>query len=165
MSVVMVTGKFHSSWEKGQIASASGLENRNGSYAYSLTRWDTDLPVLDIALLLLLLMSSHHLHYLHLESCFKFISFFPFEHRLTYVLLFVRLIWWGHLLFSLMRLMAWLQFAQVDKTRYTGMALVFVTHLYLYHGPHYKFDAGRFHSASMCILFFQNIMYNSCCRH
>lgn len=76
-----------------------------------------------------LLLSSLDLQYFHLSSAFMF-NCPPLNIILTSVFLFIRLTWWGHLLFSLMKLMDWLQFAQVDKTRYTGKDLVFVMHLY-----------------------------------
>lgn len=132
MSVVTVTEKFRFSWEKEQIASASGLENLNGSYAYSLTRWGTDLTgeqacrqILDIAFKLLL--SSLDLLYLNLRP--HWTIFLLLSIIFTSVFLFIRLTWWGHLLFSLMKLMDWLRFAQVDRTRFTGKDL-FVARLY-----------------------------------
>lgn len=74
MSVVMVTGKFRFSWEKGQTVSASGLENLNGSYAYSLTRWGTNLTERDCRLIryiaFKLLLSWLVLLYLHLRPGF-----------------------------------------------------------------------------------------------
>lgn len=128
-SVVMVTEKYRFSWEKEQTASASGLENLNGSYVYSLTRWGTDLTVergcrqiLDIASKLLLL--SLDPLYLHLRP--RLTVFPSLTIIFTSVFLFIRLTWWGHLLFSLMKLMDWLLFAQVDRTRFTGKDLFLV---------------------------------------
>lgn len=76
-----------------------------------------------------LLLSSLDLQHFHLSPAFMF-TYSPLNIILTSVFLFIRLTWWGHLLFSLMKLMDWLQFAQVDRTRYTGKYLVFVMHLY-----------------------------------
>lgn len=85
-SVVMVTEKFRFSWEKEQTALASGLENLNGSYVYSLTRWGTDLTaewgcrqILDIAFKLLL--SSLDPLYLHLRPR---LTVFPFDHHIHF---------------------------------------------------------------------------------
>lgn len=69
-----------------------------------------------------LLLSSLDLQYFHLSPAFMF-NCPPLNIILTSVLLLIRLTWWGHLLFSLMKLMDWLQFAQVDRTRYTGKDL------------------------------------------
>lgn len=44
-------------------------------------------------------------------------------------LLLIRLTWWGHPLFSLMRLMDWLLFAPAGKTRYTGKTNLIVIRL------------------------------------
>lgn len=53
------------------------------------------------------------------EASFN-VSFFTEHHALVLCLLLIRLTWWGHPLFSLMRLMVWLLFAPAGKTRYTG---------------------------------------------
>lgn len=57
------------------------------------------------------------------SNCFEAsfsVLFFAEHHDLVLCLLLIRLTWWGHPLFSLMRLMVWLLFARAGKTRYTG---------------------------------------------
>lgn len=84
-----------------------------------------------------------------LSYCFTF--FFCNEHHpLVLCLLLVRLTWWGHPLFSLMRLMDWLLFAPAGKTRYTGKTNLIAIRL-MFSLAVINFNSSLFYNFVICL--------------